>query len=65
MKEITPKHLQCGVGLCPAVFELDDGQIAIIGSKINHSALPDEIVKKIGSNERVVLLPLEYIKGIK
>jgi len=66
MREITPKQLRCGVGLCPALFELDDGRIVIIGKLPDtQSPLPKEILETIGTNEMAVLIPPEYLKDLE
>jgi len=66
MREITPKKLRCGVGLCPAIFELDDGKIVIIGKlPISDSEIPEVILSKVGDGEGIVILPPEYLKDIK
>lgn len=31
--EITPHHLRCAFGSCPSVYELEDGNLLIIGKK--------------------------------
>lgn len=65
MKEITPSHLRCGVGLCPALFKLDDGNIAIIGKRpLPQKPLPNEVTTKIGENETAIIIPQEYLKGL-
>jgi hypothetical protein len=65
MKELTPKHLLCGIGLCPALFQLDDGRIVVVGSLPTLSELPQEILMRIGSGEAAVVLPPEYLEGIE
>lgn len=66
MREITPKQLQCGVGLCPALFELDDGRIVVIGKIPDpQHPLPGEILDRIGANEMAVVIPPGYLKDLK
>lgn len=65
MREITPKRLQCGIGLCPSLFELDDGRIVVIGRvPTQQNPLPQEILDKVGSDEFAVTLPPEYLKDL-
>jgi len=65
MKDLTPRHLTCGIGLCPALFQLDDGRVVVIGKKpIEADQLPADISIKIGKNETAVILPPEYLKGL-
>ncbi len=63
MKEITPEQLRCGIGLCPAVFDLENGKAAIIGST-KTADLPDEVMRKVGENETVIVVPLELLKDL-
>ena len=66
MREITPKQLQCGVGLCPALFELDDGRIVVIGELPDPlHPLPAEILNRIGDNEKAVVIPPNYLKDLE
>ena len=66
MREITPKRLQCGVGLCPALFELDDGRIVVIGKVPSADRpLPREISDKVGEDESAVVIPPEYLKELQ
>ena len=66
MREITPKQLKCGVGLCPALFELDNGSIVVIGKlPDSKNPLPREILDKIGPNEMAVVISPEYLKDLK
>ncbi len=65
MREITPKHLTCGIGMCPALFDLGDGRVAIIGTTPNDGELPEKIKKKVGKQESVVILPSDYLKGLE
>lgn len=32
MKNLTPAHMRCEWGACPAVYELDDGRLLIRGA---------------------------------
>ena len=65
MREITPKRLRCGVGLCPALFELDDGRIVVIGKLPDpQHPLPRKILDKVGDNELAVVIPADYLKDL-
>lgn len=66
MREITPKQLQCGLGLCPSLFELDDGRIVVIGKvPAIDQPLPKEIRDRVGHDETAVVIPHEYLKGLQ
>ena len=34
LREITPAHLRCGIGQCPAVFENGPEELVIIGKVV-------------------------------
>lgn len=57
VQEITPFSHRCGVGLCPAVFDADDGTFFIIGKVVDDATMPEEVKKKIGEGETVVQIP--------
>lgn len=33
MKEITPEGFRCAMGSCPALYELDDGRVLVVGER--------------------------------
>ena len=67
--EITPKRFLCIAAACPSVFETEKRTFLIIGKKLNKDNIPDEVKRKIGSDEMVIEVPknlitdLELIKG--
>ena len=62
LKEITPDSFKCGVGMCPAVFECQDG-VLIVGKKVE--AVPKDVESKIGPDETVILVPLKLLQDLK
>ncbi len=60
VKEISPDNY-CVLGSCPSVFETDKGTFLIIGKKLDNEKIPDEVKKKIGSNEMVIEVPKNLI----
>lgn len=62
-KELTPAHLRCVAGSCPAVYALSDGELLIIGKKVT-GPLHDEIADRIGSDEFAVRLSQEFFSDI-
>ena len=55
LKEITPLHLRCGIGQCPAVYEYDAGDLIIVGKIVGDDILA-ELAGKVGSDEYAVLV---------
>jgi hypothetical protein len=67
--EITPKRFLCVGGACPSVFMTEKGTFLMIGKKLDKENIPDEVKRKIGSDEMVIEVPknlitdLDLIKG--
>lgn len=55
MNEITPSRYRCMIGNCPAIFQLDDGRLLLIGKKAE-APLLDEIAHRIGDDEYAVVV---------
>ena len=64
MKEITPKHLMCGPGSCPSIFEVDQDNIVVVGKTLS-AEMMEEIEYKIGKGEFAVLIKKEFFKELK
>ena len=61
-KELTPKEMTCGVGVCPAIFETNNETYAVIGKRINAKNLG--ISKRVGSDEVLIEVPKKLIDKI-
>ena len=59
--EKTPDKLYCLIGTCPSVFETDEGTFLIIGKKLNIKNIPEEVKRKIGSDEMIIEIPKNLI----
>lgn len=59
--EITPSTLRCGVGVCPSVFDTQDGSFLIIGKRLEDKDIPGIVKRKIGRDETVIQVPRELI----
>ena len=62
-EELTPVHLRCGPGSCPAVYTLSDGDLLIIGKKLTNE-LSQEIAHKVADDEFAVKLSPEFFVGL-
>lgn len=51
-------HLRCGPAHCSAVYEMDDGNLVIIGKAAHFDSIP------IGEDEQAVIIPPEYLNDI-
>ena len=56
MKEITPEHLRCGAGSCPAVFVVEEtGEWVVVGKKLDPD-IAKRLKEKIGEDETAVVI---------
>ena len=63
-RNLTPQALQCGPVLgCPAVYELTDGSLLVIGRTVSRDELPEEVRRKIAGNEVSVIISKELLGG--
>jgi hypothetical protein len=62
-REITPSHLRCGSGTCPAVYQLSDGNLLIVGKSIS-SDLDAAMGHRVGSDEHAVIISPEYLSDV-
>jgi hypothetical protein len=55
----TPLPLRCGPFNCPAVYELKDGRVLIIGKQTS-SQLAKEINGKVGADEHAIVIDRDF-----
>ena len=62
-RELTPKELLCGPYIpgCPALYELEDGSLIVIGKIINNDQLQSEVSARIANDEIAVHIPRNLI----
>jgi len=60
LRDITPEHLRCGIGACPAVFESDRGTLIVIGRKAD-GEIVSAMTGRAGSDELIIEIPKELI----
>ena len=63
LREITPSHLRCGVGQCPAVFEDGPDGLVIIGTLITGEA-SESLAGRVGANECAIRISREMFAGL-
>jgi hypothetical protein len=63
-EDITPEHLRCGAGTCPAVLMLSNGELLIIGKKPSE-ALSQQVQGKVADDEFAVVLKPEYFERLR
>lgn len=64
MKNLTPHHLRCAWGACPAAYESNDGSLLIIGQKASAEHI-SKYKADIGDNERAIVVSKELLANIK
>jgi hypothetical protein len=62
-RNLTPQSLRCVIGNCPAVYELEDGQLAIIGKK-PAAGLEQELAALVGGDEYAIVISRELLANI-
>jgi hypothetical protein len=62
-ENLTPSHLRCSMGGCPAVWKTNDGELIIIG-KIAPEALTNHLRDQIGPDEFAVKISAEYFQQL-
>jgi hypothetical protein len=63
LKEITPAHLRCSLGACPAVFESNAEEIVIIGKKAD-LALIQKLEGRVAEDEYVIVIRREFLENV-
>lgn len=61
---ITPAHLHCAIGACPAVYRTDHGTIVLIGRKVASAHILRELSGRVGPDEEVIEIAEEYLSPI-
>lgn len=60
---VTPQHLRCSFGGCPAVFKSHRNTLVVIGA-IAADDFHDELKGKISSSERAIEISPEFFKTV-
>ena len=58
-KELTPKSMTCGWGMCPAIFETDNNSYLLVGKKVNAKKLG--ILNRVNKEEVLIEVPKNLI----
>ncbi len=64
LRERTPKHLLCGVAMCPAIFESDRDTFVLIGRNLKPEELDGDLVGRIGADEIAIEVPRELLADV-
>ena len=63
LKEITPLHLRCGMGACPAIYETEDGKLVVVGKRAP-SELSQELQGRVSDDEGAVIISRDYFRNV-
>jgi hypothetical protein len=63
MRDITPQKMRCGWGACPAVYELDNDTVLIIGAKPS-SELGDALKDKVSPDEFAIVVSKQLLANV-
>lgn len=63
MRDITPQALRCGPFNCPAIHELPDGRLLIVGKRADQQAHDAGI--GMSPDEQAVIIDRALVAGIK
>jgi hypothetical protein len=61
--EVTPAALRCSCGACQAVYRLHDGDLLIVGKKLDKE-LAQEIQSKVADDEYAIKISPEFFKDL-
>jgi hypothetical protein len=59
LRDITPEHLRCSLGGCPAVYEIDQDTVVIVGE-----AADIDIQKLVGENEAAIVVTKKLLANV-
>jgi hypothetical protein len=63
IKEITPAHLRCTFGGCPAVFESNPEEVIIVGKKADLDIMR-KLEGRVAEDEYVVVIRREFLENL-
>ena len=63
MRDMTPEHMRCAWGACPAVYELDDDTVIIIGKKPEDQMI-ETLRGRVGEDEYAIVVSKNLLKNI-
>ena len=61
-RNLTPVHLRCQWGACPAIHELDDGSLLIVGKSATMAAALERV--SVGEDEHAVIVDRELVANV-
>lgn len=62
--DLTPAALRCGMGQCPAVLQLQDGRLVIIGTDPD-ADLSSELTQRVGPKEHAIIVSPQLLANCR
>ena len=62
-QDITPANLRCAIGCCPSVYKLSDGDLVVIGKKLDRDLLK-EIEGRVAEDELAVKISPDFFEDL-
>jgi hypothetical protein len=62
-EDLTPAHLRCTLGACPAIFKASDGEVIVVGKTLSPDLLL-QLKGKVGADEYAVKLSAEFFREL-
>lgn len=62
LREITPKKMRCGIGVCPAIYETNRDTYVLIGKQVDPRDA--DLEGKVGDDELLVEIPRALLEGV-
>lgn len=59
-RDLTPQHLRCGTGGCPAVFQASTGSLIIVGRTLDANASHSFLNGRVSSAEAAIEIDSAY-----
>ena len=64
IKDVTPAHMVCIIGGCPAVYETDRGTLLIVGKRVQPEVRRQVPAEKVGPDEVVIEIPRDLLAAL-
>lgn len=66
-ENLTPAHLRCNIGMCPSIYRLEDGTLALIGRRapLDPSKTRSYFGTPIADNEEAVIISPDLLDSLK
>jgi hypothetical protein len=60
--DVTPKHLRCGIGMCPAVYKTDVGKYVVVGRTLSSSEVQSALPNRVAADETAIEIDAAFLE---